>query len=241
VEDSLTGLTYMQQRFYDPGLGVFLSRDPMTVDTTTGWNFNRSNYAANNPYKFKDPDGRAIETAWDAFNVGLGFASFIENAKAGNWGAAAVDVAGVVVDSTATVVPFVPAGASTGIRIARGAEKAPGLIEGASSLVGADRAVIDPRKLTDYALNPAHPVGGHKARVFESALGFNATNADELMVQLRHGVMHNTPVAGKVDKFGSRFTVDIPVVGPNGSGVVRSGWIYKQGSDTPELTTLLVK
>lgn len=108
-------------------------------------------------------------------------------------------------------------------------------------MVGANRAIIDPRKLTDYALNPAHPVGGNKARVFESTLGFNARNADDLMAQLRQGVMSNTPVPGKFDQFGSRFTVDIPVAGPSGNGVVRSGWIYRPGSDTPELTTLFVK
>lgn len=33
--------------------------------------------------------------------------------------------------------------------------------------MGANRAVIDPRKLTNYALNPDHPVGGNKTRVFE--------------------------------------------------------------------------
>jgi hypothetical protein len=31
------------------------------------------------------------------------------------------------------------------------------------------------------------------------------------------------------------------VSGPTGSGVVRTGWIYKVGSDVPELTTLFVK
>lgn len=58
IMDGPTGLVYMQQRYYDPGIGRFLSVDPMGVDTGTGWNFNRYNYAANNPYSFLDPDGR---------------------------------------------------------------------------------------------------------------------------------------------------------------------------------------
>src|SRR5690606_10719251 len=53
-----TGLVYMQQRYYDPVIGRFLSVDPVALDTQNGWNFNRYNYAANNPYKFTDPDGR---------------------------------------------------------------------------------------------------------------------------------------------------------------------------------------
>ena len=122
-----------------------------------------------------------------------------------------------------------------------GATSAAKVAGGASPLHGADRAVIDPRKLTEYALNPDHPVGGNKARVFESALGFNKGNADDLLSQIRQGVANNPAVAGKVDQFGARYTVDIPVVGPTGSGVVRSGWIYKTGSDIPELTTIFVK
>ena len=59
VTDAASKLTYMQQRYYDPMVGRFLSVDPMASDTITGWNFNRYNYAANNPHKFKDPDGRA--------------------------------------------------------------------------------------------------------------------------------------------------------------------------------------
>lgn len=48
----------MDQRYYDPQIGRFLSSDPMQVDTTSAWNFNRYNYANNSPYKFTDPDGR---------------------------------------------------------------------------------------------------------------------------------------------------------------------------------------
>ncbi|MFY2763921.1 RHS repeat-associated core domain-containing protein [Arenimonas sp. MALMAid1274] len=64
VMDAGTGLTYMQQRYYDPHIGRFLSVDPVTPDTSTVWNFNRYNYAANNPYKFTDPDGRMIQGPW---------------------------------------------------------------------------------------------------------------------------------------------------------------------------------
>ncbi|WP_408951509.1 RHS repeat-associated core domain-containing protein [Lysobacter sp. Hz 25] len=59
ASDAATGLSYMQQRYYDSGIGRFLSVDPVTADGATGGNFNRYWYANNNPYKFIDPDGRA--------------------------------------------------------------------------------------------------------------------------------------------------------------------------------------
>jgi len=59
-EDPETGLNYMQQRYYDPQSGRFLSTDPMqTADD--GGNFNRYWYANNNPYRYTDPDGRKID------------------------------------------------------------------------------------------------------------------------------------------------------------------------------------
>ena len=58
VQDMATGLTYMQQRYYDPGIGRFLSADPVTTGSATGGNFNRYWYGNNNPYRFVDPDGR---------------------------------------------------------------------------------------------------------------------------------------------------------------------------------------
>lgn len=58
VMDPATGLTYMQQRYYDQGVGRFLSVDPVSASSINGGNFNRYWYANNNPYKFTDPDGR---------------------------------------------------------------------------------------------------------------------------------------------------------------------------------------
>lgn len=55
--DAATKLTYMQQRYYDPEIGRFISVDPVSAGPS-GTNFNRFAYAHNNPYTFKDPDGR---------------------------------------------------------------------------------------------------------------------------------------------------------------------------------------
>lgn len=59
VNDGDTGLVYMQQRYYDPIAGRFLSVDPVTTDANTGAMFNRYDYAMNNPYRYTDPDGQA--------------------------------------------------------------------------------------------------------------------------------------------------------------------------------------
>jgi RHS repeat-associated protein len=90
VNDADTGLTYMQQRYYDPVAGRFLSIDPVTTDTNTGSSFNRYAYANNSPYKYIDPDGRdAIAVAFPDYKIqtplgkmgGLGHAGvlFVDN------------------------------------------------------------------------------------------------------------------------------------------------------------------
>lgn len=62
VQDATTGLTYMQQRYYDPEIPRFLSVDPVTAyDNGDMRHFNRYAYAFNNPYSFKDPDGRCSQ------------------------------------------------------------------------------------------------------------------------------------------------------------------------------------
>ena len=57
MNDWDSGLVYMQQRYYDPVAGRFLSIDPVTTDANTGASFNRYTYANNNPYRYIDPDG----------------------------------------------------------------------------------------------------------------------------------------------------------------------------------------
>ena len=63
VMDAATGLTYMQQRYYDQAIGVFLSVDPVSANSSE--NFNRYRYASGNPYKFVDHDGRQVHRPGD--------------------------------------------------------------------------------------------------------------------------------------------------------------------------------
>jgi RHS repeat-associated protein len=67
VMDGATGLTYMQQRYYDPSLGRFLSVDPVTAYGGDWRYFNRYHYAAGNPYKYVDPDGRQSRRREESF------------------------------------------------------------------------------------------------------------------------------------------------------------------------------
>ena len=61
VMDGGTGLTYMQQRYYDPIIGRFMSVDPVSANRMNGVGFNRYLYANANPYHYVDPDGRLGE------------------------------------------------------------------------------------------------------------------------------------------------------------------------------------
>ena len=95
--------------------------------------------------------------------------------------------------------------------------------------------------MTDYALNPDHPVGGNKARVFKSALGYDKNNAGELIEQIYSKLPESEAVMGKLDQYGQRYTVDMSITGVNGNtATVRTGWIVKTECEIPSLTTLYI-
>ena len=60
--------------------------------------------------RYVDPDGKVIETGWDAFNVALDASSFVSNMVSGNYSGAAWDLFSLLYDSAATVVPGLPGG-----------------------------------------------------------------------------------------------------------------------------------
>ena len=104
-----------------------------------------------------------------------------------------------------------------------------------------DKAVVDERKLIDYALNPDHPIGGDKARRFKAALGYDIYNADQLIPMIREQLKNNPAIPGLADKHGQRYSVDMELTGPTGTAIVRTAWITDVDDEVPRLISIYVK
>lgn len=141
--DIETGFDYFGARYYASKIGRFTTVDPLMDQRTAlvdPQQWNRYAYARNNPLRYVDPDGRAIETPWDVLNVGIGLASLAGNVAAGNVGGAALDAAGLVYDVAATAVPGLPGGAGTAIKAARAADKVADVVRAGDKAVDVGRA-----------------------------------------------------------------------------------------------------
>ena len=106
-------------------------------------------------------------------------------------------------------------------------------------LPNAELAVIDPRKLRDYALSPAHSVGRFKAAFF-SRLGFTQENWERLDRELRRLAIEETAELNERTEFGQKYLVRGVILGPKGrSAEIRSVWIILDGEDVPRLVTIV--
>ncbi len=61
--DATTGLTHIGAREYDPGIGQFISVDPV-LDPDRPQTMNGYSYAGNNPTTYSDPSGRILMECW---------------------------------------------------------------------------------------------------------------------------------------------------------------------------------
>ena len=68
-QDEQTGLSYFGARYYDPVVGRFMGVDPQGFDEDNLHSFNRYGYGNNNPYKFRDPDGRLAQVIFGILAV----------------------------------------------------------------------------------------------------------------------------------------------------------------------------
>lgn len=78
-------------------------------------------------------------------------------------------------------------------------------------LPNAANAVLDIEKLRDYCLNPNHPEGKHKARVFAEKLGITQKDAESRRQAIMEGVLVAEAVEQVPSLFGRRFIVDLAI------------------------------
>ncbi len=105
----------------------------------------------------------------------------------------------------------------------------------------ADRAIIDIAKLRDYSLNPLHPEGKHKARVFAATMGLSVADAEKLQAMILTTISSAEATEGVADEHGERFVVDFATQGLRGIVTIRTAWIVDRGEIVPRLVSCYVK
>ena len=106
-------------------------------------------------------------------------------------------------------------------------------------LPNAHLAIVDPRKVVEYLLNPAHPRNGGKARFF-AALGFSADASVRFIDALRSLAVTGDAVARVESVHGEKYVVDGLLSGHTEKSqprMVRTVWMTERGQDVPRLVT----
>jgi hypothetical protein len=107
-------------------------------------------------------------------------------------------------------------------------------------LPNGDRAIIPIAKLLGYCLNPNHMKGKHKARVFKSALGITADNAEQLVQLIQLAAIQGEVVQSRTTDFGQEHKLDWTI--PDHDDLqLRTIWIIPQDSADPQLISAFIK
>ena len=108
-------------------------------------------------------------------------------------------------------------------------------------LPGGANAIVEISQLRDYCLDPHHPRGRHKDRVFLSGTGFEAERRrPSLQSTLLLAARDEDAVPGEADHYGNRYSVAFLMIHGDREARVRSAWIILQGESTPRLTSCFV-
>lgn len=232
VFDEETGLIYAGARYYDPVVGRFMGVDPAGFDPGNIHSFNQYAYANNNPYRYSDPDGRIpLETVWDIANVGMGVVSLSVNLWNGNYSAAAVDAGGLLLDVGATLIPYVPGGASAAIRAERLGEVGYTVAKGGFPVPKATKALGEwgEARLAQVLGN----AGTKPAGAFKTAYG------NRFVDRLVNGVAHEAKAGLNVKLTPSIRKQVLKDVDLINSGQVRDvHWHFFQGAESKTLDFL---
>ncbi len=104
-----------------------------------------------------------------------------------------------------------------------------------------DNVIINPRKLTHYALHKDSPKGKHKAILFEKLLGFTKENYTDLLDQLEKKSLQAEITYHSEDQYGKRYTVELLIEGVEAQQEnVKTGWLIPPDAKEAHLITLYV-
>jgi hypothetical protein len=101
---------------------------------------------------------------------------------------------------------------------------------------------IPPEKLLSYALNPNHPSGKHKARLFQARLSYNQNNAQQLIQQIYAIAPDADITISGQNQQGIRYQADLTISGiaPEQTALVRTVWEVPPTSNTGRLVTIYI-
>ncbi|MDN3515405.1 MAG: hypothetical protein NG747_13535 [Candidatus Brocadia sp.] len=103
------------------------------------------------------------------------------------------------------------------------------------------KAIIPEGKLEDYCLNPFHPDGKHKAKVFEKALGITQTDSTELKKLVLASAVYGEVTKEQLNDFGTTYRVEYETQGVNQREVLCTLWIVHKSDERPYLTSCFVR
>ena len=103
-----------------------------------------------------------------------------------------------------------------------------------------ERAIIDINKLSGYSLNPQHPDGQHKARVFEAALGLTVNDVEELRLALLQAIQVYEAIPDRSNPYGQKYIVDFYLRRLGKEAIIHSVWIVRNNEDFARLVTCYV-
>lgn len=237
--DSTTGMVDFHFRQYKSDFGIFPQPDSLLPDVYDPQQLNRYAFERNNPYRYVDPSGHASCEGWrSCFELDLGFfkirigpITYDEGDDTYQNNKISQEKDSSSVRSENQWITAVPVAFGTFLTAAPWTFSGSLSSAVSSSSVSSQSSVSVNKnsvmsKLEGYSLNPNHPSGGNKARVFESALGYTRENADDLGRQLSKGFDTSKAYRAVENHYGgTQYSQIIDVTGPNGRTVsVNTGW-----------------
>lgn len=107
-------------------------------------------------------------------------------------------------------------------------------------LPNCNKVVVELRKLREYCLSDSHPVGKHKAKIFQAALNLDSNDAEELRIAVLKVAIECDAIPGEDDRYGKRYTIDFIFSKFEKKATIRSCWIFLNNENFPRLTTCYI-